>query len=136
MPSLYPLGGYRVLGGAEREAGVVVEDQVFSYETQSATEFSCSAGVRDQLEAAETRGEFGFDDLDGGDPGMGLVDIGARDAVFAGAAAGAAAKNFILHITPSGLVAASADDNRAAAAAVRDLFVWNQLAEGLKERFH
>src|SRR6185312_4682216 len=95
-----------------------------------------SAGVRNQLEAAHTGGKFRLDDLDRSDLGVGLVDVGAGHAVFAAAAAGAAAKDFILYIALAGFVAAPADDDRAAATAVADFFMRRDLARGFEQRLH
>src|SRR4029453_17525226 len=99
-----------VFGGTQRKSRVMVQQLVFADKSQSATELSRSAGVGDQLKTTQSGGEFRFDNFDGRDPGVGLIDIGAGDAVFAAAPARAAAKDLILHIALAGLVAAPADD--------------------------
>src|SRR6266850_7492332 len=114
----------------------MVQQLVLSDETKSATELSRSAGVGDQLKTTQSGGEFRFDNFDGRDPGVGLIDIGARDAVLAATAAGAAAEDLILHIALAGLIAAPADDDRTAAAAVADLLVRCDLAGGFQQRLN
>ena len=71
----------------------------------------------------------------GRDLGVGLIDVGAGHAVLAAAAARAAAENFILHIALAGFVAAPADDDRAAAAAVADFFMRRDLTRGFEQGF-
>src|SRR5262245_18900980 len=84
----------------------------------------------------QSGGEFRFDNFDGSDSGVGLVDVGARDAVLAAPSAGATAEDLVLHVALAGLVAATADDDRAAAAAVAHLLIRGDLAGGFQQRFH
>src|SRR5262245_52398551 len=125
-----------MFGGTQRESRVMIQQLVLADETKSATKLSRSAGVRDQVKTTQSGGEFRFDNFDGRNPGVGLIDIGAGDAVFAAASAGAAAEDLILHIALAGLVAASADDDRTAAAAVADLLVRRDLTGGFQQRLH
>ena len=129
-------GRDRVFRRAQRKTRVVVEHFIFAHETQSSTELTGSAGVGDQLEASDTGGKLRLDDLDRRDLGVGLIDVGAGHAVFAAPAAGAAAEDFILHVAFAGLVAAPADDDRAAAAAVADFLMRRDLARCFEQRLH
>src|SRR4030095_6940628 len=110
-----------VFGGTQRESRVMVQQLVLADETQSATKLSRSTGIGDQVKTTQSGGEFRFDNFDGRDPGVGLIDIGAGDPVFAAAPAGAAAEDLILHIALTGLVAAAADEGRTTASARGDL---------------
>ena len=107
-----------MLGRADREAGVV-EIEIFAANAKSAAGRARAARIRNELEAQHARREFAFDDLDGRDLGVGLIDRRAGGAVLARARAGAAAKDFILHIALPRASAAPADDDRAAAAGIR-----------------
>src|SRR5262249_39972444 len=123
-----------VFRGAQRHTRFLVERFVLAQEAQAAAKFSRAAGVGNELEASDARGEFRFDDLDRRDARVRLIDVRARHAVFSAAAARAAAEDFVLHVAAAGLVAAAADNDRAAAAAVGDFFLRRQLAERLEQR--
>src|SRR5215510_9007279 len=114
----------------------MIQQFVLADKPQSTPELSRSTGVGDQLKTMQSGGEFRFDNLDGSDPGVGLIDVGARDAVLAAPAAGATAEDLVLHVTLAGLVAAAADDDRAAAAAVANLLVRGDLTGGFQQCFH
>src|SRR5215475_6043366 len=114
----------------------MVQQFVLADKPESTPELSRSAGVGDQLKTTQLGGEFRFNNFDRSDPGVGLIDIGARDAVLAAPSAGAAAEDLVLHIAFARLVAAAADDDRAAAAAVAHLLIWGDLAGGFQQCFH
>src|SRR5437773_1130838 len=86
-----------VLHRADREAGVF-EIEIFTADAEPTAEFSGAAGIADQLEAREPRGKFALDDLDRRDHGIALVHCDTRGAVLAGASAGAAGDDLVLHI--------------------------------------
>src|SRR5215467_11818791 len=114
----------------------MIQQFVLTDESEPTPKLSRSAGVGDQLKTTQSGGEFRFDNLYRSDSGVGLIDVGARDAVLAAPSAGATAKDLILHVALAGLVAAAADDDRAAAAAVTHLLIRGDLAGGLQQRFH
>src|SRR5262249_17439046 len=53
-----------VFRGAQRHTRFLVERFVLAHEAQAAAKFSRAAGVGNELEASDARGEFRFDDLD------------------------------------------------------------------------
>src|SRR5262247_1599858 len=114
----------------------MIQQFVLTDEPESTPKLSRSAGVRDQLKTTQSGGEFRFDNFYRSDSGVGLIDVGARDAVLAAPSAGATAKDLVLHVALAGLVAAAADDDRAAAAAVANLLIRGDLAGGFQQRFH
>src|SRR5262245_4880212 len=114
----------------------MIQQFVFADEPESTPKLSRSAGIADQLKTTQSGGEFRFDNFDGSDPGVGLIDVGARDSVLAAPSAGATAEDLVLHVALAGLVAAAADDDRAAAAAVANLLIRGDLAGGFQQRFH
>src|SRR5215510_6561544 len=114
----------------------MVQQFVLADEPESTPKLSRSARVRDQLKTTQSGGEFRFDNLYRSDSGVGLIDIGPRNAVLAAPSAGATTEDLVLHVALAGLVAAAADDDRAAAAAVANLFIRGYLAGGLQQRFH
>src|SRR5262245_1435741 len=110
----------------------MVQQFVLADEPESTPELSRSAGVGDQLKTTQSGGEFRFDNFDRSDPGVGLIDVGAGNAVLAAASAGATAEDLVLHVAFAGLVAAATGDDRAAAAAVANLLRRGDLARGLQ----
>src|SRR5499426_3003046 len=107
----------------------MIQQFVLTDESEPTPKLSRSAGVGDQLKTTQSGGKFRFDNLYRSDSGVGLIDVGARDAVLAAPSAGATAKDLILHVALAGLVA-------AAAAAVTHLLIRGDLAGGLQQRFH
>src|SRR5215469_16656401 len=83
------VGRNQMLHGADGKAGVL-EIEIFAHDAEPAAEAAGAAGIPDQLEAQQPRGKFAFDDLDGGDHGVALIDGDAGGAVLAGARPGAA----------------------------------------------
>src|SRR5688500_9396350 len=120
--------GDLVFGRSQRDTRVIVQDFVFSDKPQATAKCSGPARIGDQLESLQTCRELGLDDFNRRDLGVGLIDIGAGDAVFAAATARAAAEDFILHVTFAGFITASADNDGPAAAAVAHLFMGSDLA--------
>src|SRR5262245_19052774 len=89
--------GNDVFGRADGKPRVR-EVEIFAPYPETAAEFARPARILDQLEAQHASGEFALDDLDGADLGVALIDGGARGAVLARAASGAAAYDLVLHI--------------------------------------
>src|SRR5262245_28262223 len=106
----------------------MVQQFVLTDEPESTPELPRSAGIGDQLKTMQAGGEFRFNNFDGGDPCVGLIDIGPRNAVLAAPSAGATTEDLVLHVALAGLVAAAADDDRAAATAVANLLMRGYLA--------
>src|SRR5215467_14728115 len=114
----------------------MIQQFVLTDESEPTPKLSRSAGVGDQLKTTQSGGEFRFDNLYRSDSGVGLIDVGARDAVLAAPSAGATAKGLILHVALAGLVAAAADDDRAAAAAIAHFLIPRALAGRLHHPLH
>src|SRR5262244_4462781 len=114
----------------------MIQQFVLTDESEPTPKLSRCAGVGNQLKTTQSGGEFRFDNLYRSDPGVGLIDVGAGDAVLAAPSAGATAKDLILHVALAGLVAAAADDDRATAAAIADFLIRGDLAEGFQQCFH
>src|SRR5262249_22011778 len=119
-----------VLHGADREARIL-EIEILPADAEPAAEAAGATGVPDQLEAWEPCRELALDDLDRRDHGVALVDCDAGGAVLAGARAGATRDDLVLHVALAGIGAASAQDDRAAAAAVGAHLVGHDVAQGI-----
>src|ERR1700738_1766746 len=94
--------GDQMLHGADREARIR-EVEIFAVDAKPAPELARAAGIHDQLEAREAGGKFTLDDLDRRDLGIALIDRDAGSPVLAGARAGAAGDDLILHVTFAGV---------------------------------
>ena len=91
-PAINAFRRNRVFGRSQGETRVIVQDFVFSDKPQAAAKCSGAARIGDQLESSQTCRELGLDDFNRRDLGVGLIDVGAGDAVFAAATARAAAE--------------------------------------------
>ena len=85
---------------AHRKTHVVGQNAIIPRETQAAAPFAGASRVRDHFETLDARRKFRLDDLDRSGFAITQVKRCRRDAVFAGACAGAAAEYFIVHEDP------------------------------------
>ena len=112
------------------------EIEIFAADAKPAAELAGAAGIGDQLEAGDARGKFAFDDLDGCDLGVALIDRDAGGAILARPRAGAAGDNLVLHIALAGVGVAPAENDGAAAAAVGARLARHDMTHGGEDGIH
>src|SRR5215831_17171277 len=104
-----------VLHGADGKP-CVGKIEIFAPHAEAAPVAAGPTGIRDKIESQQAGREFGFDDLDRGDPGIALIDRDPRCAVLAGA--GATRHDLVLNVVAVRIGVTSAQDDGPATAAV------------------
>src|SRR5262245_42186338 len=115
---------------AHRETHFVRQNSIVANEAQTAAPTTSPARVGNHLETFHPGGKFRFDDFDGCCLAIAQMKGRGRDSIFAATRAGAAAKDFIVHIGPVAIGVVPAQNQSGAAGAAGNSFLGSEGSQG------